>query len=96
MQKYQVIIDFTVDEDFFELLEEHRKYINGLINRGNIDQYAISGDQNRGWITMTAHSSQAAEMLIRKSPLSKYFKIKVDTLMVFDGSVIRMPRVSLN
>lgn len=96
MQKYQVIIEFEVGEDFFELLEEHRKYINSLINRGNIDQYAISGEHNVGWITMTAHSAKEAERLIRKSPLAKYFEIQVDALMVFDGSIVRMPRVSLN
>jgi hypothetical protein len=54
MKKYQVTIHFEMRDDFMELIPPHRTYINMLINKDVIDQYAVSVETQRVWVTLTA------------------------------------------
>ena len=40
--KYQVTILFNMDELFMPQVPAHRTYINGLIDKGVIEYYAVS------------------------------------------------------
>ena len=42
MPKYQVTIQFEMDEEFMTFVPPHRVYINHLINKGTIDYYSVS------------------------------------------------------
>ncbi|HVZ55434.1 MAG TPA: hypothetical protein VG870_02140 [Chitinophagaceae bacterium] len=96
MAKYQVTIQFDMDDGFMNLVPPHRTYINYLINKGSIDQYVVSMETQRTWITMTAENKDEVEQLLRKSPLFGYWIYEIDELFVLDGQLYRLPAMQPN
>jgi muconolactone delta-isomerase len=96
MKKYQVTIHFEMDDDFTSLVPSHRVYINTLIEKGIIDQYVVSMESQRVWITFTAEDKDDVENYLKKSPLHKYWNYEIDELFVVDGQHYRLPAVRLN
>ncbi|MDX1938329.1 MAG: hypothetical protein SFU21_14505 [Flavihumibacter sp.] len=96
LKKYQVSINFEMDDEFMSLVPSHRTYINMLINKQVIDHYAVSMESLRAWITINAESKAAVDEYLSKSPLSKYWTYEIDELFVLDGLTYRLPHVQLN
>jgi hypothetical protein len=96
MKKYQVSIHFEMDNEFMALVPPHRTYINYLINKEIIDQYAVSMETQRVWITLNAEGKNAIEKILEKSPLFKYWTFEIDELFVLDGQHYRLPAMQLN
>ncbi|MGK2860939.1 MAG: hypothetical protein ACSLE0_03345 [Chitinophagaceae bacterium] len=96
MKKYQVTIQFVMTENFMELVPPHRTYINYLINKEIIDQYAVSMETKRVWITMTAQTKSEVEDFLKKSPLFKFWTWEIDEIFVLDGQHYRLPAVQPN
>lgn len=96
MKKYQVCIHFEMDSEFMELVPAHRTYINYLINKEVVDQYAVSMQTQRIWITVSAAGRNEIDRILTKSPLYKYWTIEVDELFVIDGQHYRLPAVQPN
>jgi hypothetical protein len=96
MKKFQVTIQFEMSDDFMELIPPHRTYINYLINKDIIEQYAVSMETQRVWITLTAKSKPEVEEYLKKSPLYKFWTLEIDELFVIDGHHYRLPAVQPN
>lgn len=96
MKKFQVTIQFEMDDEFMSHIPAHREYINSLIEKGIIDQYVVSMDTQRVWITFTAEKKQVVEQYLTKSPIYKYWTYDIDELFLFDGQHYRLPAVQLN
>ena len=97
MKKFQVTIQFEMDDEFMSLIPSHRVYINSLIEKGIIDQYVVSMETQRVWITISAEDKNALEKQLRKSPISKYWiTMELDELMVIDGQHYRLPALQMN
>ena len=96
MKKYQVCIHFDMDDEFMELVPPHRTYINYLINKEIVDQYAVSMQTQRIWITISASGKNEIEKMLAKSPLYKYWTVEIDELFVIDGQHYRLPAVQPN
>ncbi|MBN8864130.1 MAG: hypothetical protein J0H92_12215 [Sphingobacteriales bacterium] len=96
MQKYQVTIEFEMRDDFVDLVPPHRTYINYLINKEIIDQYVVSMETHKVWITVNAENKRQVEELLRKSPLFKFWTFRIDELFVWDGQHYRLPAVQPN
>ncbi|RYY58664.1 MAG: hypothetical protein EOO05_15660 [Chitinophagaceae bacterium] len=96
MKKYQAIIEFTVTEEFQELIAPHRVYINYLINKDLIDQYVVSLELRTAWITINADSQEEAEKLLDKAPLAKFWIWQLTELAVWDGQLYRLPVLQMN
>ncbi|MBS1653788.1 MAG: hypothetical protein JSU05_03005 [Bacteroidetes bacterium] len=96
MKKYQATIQFEMSDEFMELVPPHRTYINYLINKDVIDQYAVSMESQRVWVTLNAESKEEVEKILSKSPLFKFWSIEVDELFVIDGHHYRLPAVQPN
>ncbi len=96
MKKYQVTIQFEMSDEFMELVPPHRTYINFLINKEIIDQYAVSMETQRAWITLNAENKAEIEKLLEKSPLYKFWDYEIDELFVLDGQHYRLPAVQPN
>ncbi|MBO9634201.1 MAG: hypothetical protein J7578_13880 [Chitinophagaceae bacterium] len=96
MKKYQVTIHFEMDDDFTSLVPSHRVYINTLIEKGIIDQYVVSMESQRVWITFTAEDKDDVERYLQQSPLHRYWSYEIDELFVVDGQHYRLPAVRLN
>ncbi len=96
MQKFQVIIKFTMDEAFMSYVPAHRTYINYLINKGIIDSYAVSMESQTCWITINTTDKEKADQFLVKSPLYKYWTYDIEELFVYDSQHYRLPAVQLN
>jgi hypothetical protein len=94
--KYQVTIQFEMDDDFMALVPPHRTYINYLINKGIIDSYTVSLESMRSWIVINGSSKSEIMTLLQKSPLMKYWTIEIDELYVVDGQPYRLPALQPN
>lgn len=96
MKKFQVTIQFTMDEDFMSIVPEHRKYIDSLIEKNIIDQYAVTMESRMIWITISADNKKEIRQYLTGSPLYKYWTFEIDELVVLDGLLHRLPAVRLN
>ena len=96
MKKYQVTIVFVMSDEFMQLVPPHRTYINYLINKDVIEQYAVSMETQRVWITLKAENKDEVEKLLEKSPLYKFWSYEIDELFVLDGQHFRLPAVQPN
>lgn len=96
MKKYQVTVKFDMSDEFMELVPPHRTYINYLINKDIVDQYAVSMETQRVWITLNAESKDEVEKVLQKSPLYKFWTWEIDELFVLDGQHYRLPAVQPN
>jgi hypothetical protein len=96
MKTYQVTIQFEWNEEFAALIPSHRTYINMLINKTIIDQYVVSMESQRVWITLNAESKAEVKKILKKSPLFQYWTYEIDELFVLDGQLYRLPAVQLN
>lgn len=97
MKKYQATIKFVMDDDFMTYIPPHRMYINNLIEKGIIDQYIVSMETQRLWITFSAKNKAEVKMLLKKSPINKYWpEIEIDEIFVLDGQHYRLPAFQMN
>jgi hypothetical protein len=96
MRKFQVTIQFHMDDEFMSLVPSHRVYINHLIEKGVIDQYLVTMETQRSWITFSAVDKEEVDEYLAKSPLFKYWTYEIDELFVIDGQHYRLPAVQLN
>lgn len=85
-----------MDDEFTALVPSHRVYIDTLIEKGIIDQYVVSMETQRVWITFTAEEKMEVEDYLIKSPLYKYWTLEIDELFVVDGQHYRLPALQLN
>ena len=96
MPKFQVTIRFEMNDEFMTLVPPHRTYINMLINKNVIDQYVVSMESQRVWVTLNAETKAEVEKILKKSPLHKYWTYEIDELFVIDGQLYRLPAVTPN
>lgn len=96
MKKYQATISFEMNDGFTDLIPPHRTYVNYLINKNVIDQYAVSMETQRVWITLNANTKKEVEKILKKSPLNKFWTYEIDELFVLDGQHYRLPAVQPN
>ncbi|MDR3716707.1 MAG: hypothetical protein P4L51_28195 [Puia sp.] len=96
MRKFQVTIQFEMDDDFAALVPLHRTYINRLIEQGIIDHYVVTMETQHVWITFSAETKSQVEDWLAKSPLFKYWTCEINELFVVDGLLYRLPVVQLN
>jgi hypothetical protein len=96
MKKFQISIQFIMDDEFMTLVPAHRTYINKLIEDGVIDQYVVSMESQQVWITVTAEDKTTVDQYLSKSPIYRYWTYNIDELFLFDGQHYRLPSVKLN
>lgn len=97
MKKYQVTIQFEMDDDFMSLVPSHRVYVNSLIEKGIIDQYLVSMETQKVWITFSGTDKTEIQQRLKKSPIYKYWiSVEIDELFVIDGQHYRLPTLQMN
>ena len=96
MKKFQVSIKFHMNDEFMALIPDHRTYINTLIEKSVIDQYVVTLQSQKIWITMSAKNKREVKKQLSGSPLYKYWEFEIEELNVIDGQLHRLPAVQLN
>lgn len=96
MKKFQATIHFEMDDEFMSHIPEHREYISSLIRKGVIDQYLVSMESQRVWITFTAEKKEEVEEYLKQSPIYRYWTYDIDELFLIDGQHYRLPALQMN
>lgn len=96
MRKFQVTIQFEMNDEFAALVPPHRVYINRLIEQGIIDHYVVTMETQQVWITFSAEDKVSVEKYLSKSPLYKFWTCEINELFMVDGLHYRLPIVQLN
>lgn len=96
MKKYLVTATFVWSDEMMNLLDEHRKLINLLIDEHVIEHYVVSMEIQTVWITLNAKTKREAKKLLSASPFHKHWKIIINELLVWDGQTYRLPALQLN
>ena len=94
--KYQVTVQFEMDEEFMGFVAAHRLYINSLIEKDIIDYYTVSMESQRSWMVFNAATKEEVEQYLSKSPLFRYWTVEIDELFIYDGQSYRLPALQLN
>ena len=96
LYKYQVTVNFYMDDEFLSFVPTHRVYINSLIEKNILDYYTVSMESRKSWMIFNATSKiEVGEYLI-KSPLYNYWTVEIDELFVYDGHSYRLQAIQLN
>lgn len=85
-----------MDDNFMSLIPKHREYINTLIESNVIDQYVVTMESQKIWITFSAKNKREVKKHLTGSPLFKYWTFEIEELVVVDGQLHRLPAVQLN
>jgi hypothetical protein len=96
MNKYQAIIHFEWNEEAMSIIQEHRTYINELIDEQVIEHYVVSMETQQAWITLNADDKQQAREILDESPFSRFWTLELNELFLWDGQGYRLPAVQLN
>ena len=96
MNKYLVTIQFEWNESTMDLIPEHRKYINMLIEEQVLEHYAVSMEAQKLSITINANSKKEVDQLLSQSPFYQYWTLEIHELIVWDGQNYRLPVMQLN
>ena len=77
MKKFQVTIQFEMNEEFGSLIPAHlNTFVNRLIKQGVIDHYVVTMETQQVWITMTAEDKESVvKKYLSKSPLFPYWDL---------------------
>ena len=85
-----------MDDEFMSLVPAHRLYINDLIDQGVIDQYVVTMESQRAWVTITAMNKQEVKKILLESPIYHYWKYEIEEVFAIDGQYYRLPALQLN
>ena len=96
MNKYLVAAEFEWNEEAMQIIQEHRTYINSLIEEQVIEHYTVGMEVQTVWITINAKSKAEVNTILSKTPFNKYWTLNVHELIIWDGQTYRLPVVQLN
>ena len=85
------------DEAFINLIPQHRAFINQLLTDKVVENYAISSDRSRGWVTINGDDAAAVQAVVEQFPLYPYLHgVEIDELFIFDSASSLFLPISLN
>jgi len=96
MNKYLAIARFEWNEAAMAVINEHREYINNLIDEQVIEHYAVSMEVQTVWITLNAGSRKEALEILSGTPFQAFWEVEIHELIIWDGQNYRLPVVQLN
>jgi hypothetical protein len=85
----------NLDHGFWEIISQHRIYINSLMRDEVIVTYSVNDTRTKGWVVLNAETEAAAEEYVEKFPIRSYFHYELDELFIFD-SMIGAPKLVMN
>jgi hypothetical protein len=96
MKKFQITGSFFMDNNFMEIVPQHRIYINSLIENSVIEHYLVSMETRQTWITINAASKNDVQAILNDMPLANYMNYSIAEIFVFDGANYRPAAYVLN
>ena len=97
MNKFLFTLFLTeIDDNFMQLIPQHRERVNELLVREVIETYAVNADRTRGWIVVNAETQEEAIEVIESFTIRDYFTYDLDQLFIYDNALGLMPKMVLN
>ncbi len=97
LKKYNItFLIGPIDDAFWQLVPEHRAYVNQLMSKEVLLTYSVNAERSRGWMTVRAKNQEAVLSLLEKSPITHYLSYEIDELFIYDNPALLFPKVSLN
>jgi hypothetical protein len=98
MYEYMAEIDLPVPftNDFLLLIPEQRAVVNRLMHEGVISSYAVSIENGKLWMTVTAEDENSVISLINSFPIAEYISCKIYKLTFHNSINYKLPSFSLN
>jgi len=96
----QFMVDFTMPsdlpEEFVSRIPQQRSAVNKLLSEGKILNYALSLENSKLWAVFSAHSEAEVMELVHRLPLTRYMKVSVSELTIYNASNPFAPAFSVN
>jgi muconolactone delta-isomerase len=95
----QYMVEFELPEEFtykmVETIPQQRKQVDTYFQMGVLLAYTLAADRSKLWAIFNVESEEKLEILIRRLPMTKYFKYKYLNIM-FHSTSATFPVFSLN
>ena len=85
-----------IDDQFMQLIPQHRERVNELLIREIIETYAVSADRTKAWVVVNAATEEEAIAVIESFIIRDYFSYDLDQLFIYDNALGLMPKMALN
>lgn len=92
----EVTLPEIIDEDFQQLIPEHRRYVDGLLEEGIFQTYTLSLQSGKLWIVVIAESQKEVCSIIDAVPLRSFITYKVNELTFHNFIPSKFPAMSMN
>ncbi len=98
MQKYMatIILPETLTEEFISLIPQQRFVVNRLVEKGIILNYSLAVDRSKLWIAFNAKDEDHVRRVIKRFPLFKFMKVKIDELAFVESKTMLFPELIWN
>ena len=96
----QYMVDFTLpkilSEEFLRLIPAQRAKVNKLFRDGKLINYALSLDNSKMWAILHAGSELDVMEILSELPLTRFMKVKINTLTFYNTVNGETPVFSMN
>ena len=96
----QYMVEFTMptnlSEEFVQRIPQQREMVNRMFNEGKILTYALSLESGKLWSIFAVPSEDELTQLVQRLPLTRYMKMKISALTIFNASHPITPAFSMN
>jgi uncharacterized protein (DUF111 family) len=86
-KKYFITINFNLCLGYVLDTPTHKRYINQLIKDNVVDNYQVSIESQKSFLTINAMDANGVDVILQQSPLWKYWKYEIDEII--DASTSR-------
>lgn len=94
------MVDFTLptelSEEFVSKIPMQRTLVNRLLSEGKILNYALSLESSKLWVVFSARSEAELMEMVHRLPLTRYMKVRVSELTLFNSVNAFVPAFSVN
>lgn len=98
MRKFMatIILPETLTDEFLSLIPEQRAAVYHLVQKNIILNYALAYDRSKLWISFNVKDEEQVNRVIKRFPLYKFMKVKIDELAFVETKAMNFPELVWN
>lgn len=91
-----IILPETLTEEFISLIPQQRFVVNRLVEKNIILNYSLAADRSKLWIAFDCKDEDHVRRVIKRFPLFKFMKVKIDELAFVESKAMNFPELVWN
>jgi len=91
-----IILPETLTEEFISLIPQQRFVVKRLLEKNIILNYSLAADRTKLWIAFDAKDEDHVRRIIKRFPLFKFMKVKIDELAYVESKIMNFPELVWN